>query len=74
MDYARQKPGGGVQIILATVGSPPEPSALLPGENIKYQDTIPPIVELSEHASALGHVHPYVDLMVRFGACLWWQP
>ncbi len=61
MDYARQKPGGGVQIILATVGSPPEPSALLPGENIKYQDTIPPIAELSEHASALGHVHPYVD-------------
>ncbi len=61
MDYARQKQGGGVQVILATVGSPPEPSPLAPGENIKYQDTIPPIAELADHASAVAHVHPWVD-------------
>ena len=61
IEYARQRPGGGVEVILATVGSPPEPSPLLPGEPIRFLDTIPPIAELAERASALAHVHPWVD-------------
>jgi adenylate cyclase len=59
IDYARARPGGGTQVILATAGEFPE--GIGPGDPITFRDSIPPYQALAARASALAHIHPYPD-------------
>lgn len=61
MKYARSRPGGGTQVLLATVGSPPEPEGPKPGEPLRYRDVIPPIPDLASNATGLAQIHPSPD-------------
>ncbi len=59
IDYAKSRPSGGTQVILATAGEFPE--AIGSSDPIKFRDSIPPYAALASRASALAHIHPYPD-------------
>ena len=59
--YATGRPGGGTAVVLPVDGDPPEPD-LQPGQPITFRDSIPPLPEFAGAATALGHIHPIVDV------------